>query len=58
MNPISQADPAFIQRNLDQIPMGRWASADEMAGPALFLASDASSFMTGQTLVVDGGHLA
>jgi NAD(P)-dependent dehydrogenase (short-subunit alcohol dehydrogenase family) len=58
MNPIDAADPAFIRRNLDQIPMGRWASADEMAGPAVFLASDAASFMTGQTLVVDGGHLA
>jgi NAD(P)-dependent dehydrogenase (short-subunit alcohol dehydrogenase family) len=40
----------------EQIPMGRWASAGEIAEAVLFLASQRSSFMTGQALVVDGGE--
>ena len=40
----------------ERIPMGRWASVDEIAEGILFLASARSSFMTGQALVIDGGE--
>ena len=40
------------------VPMARWGKPEEMAGPAVFLASDASSFMTGQVLAIDGGQSA
>ena len=38
-----------------RVPMQRWGRVEEIAEPALFLASSASSFMTGQVLIVDGG---
>ncbi len=40
----------------DRVPMGRWASVEEIAESVLFLVSDRSSYMTGQILVVDGGE--
>jgi len=48
--------PALEAHIGTRIPMGRWASVDEIAEAVLFLASDRSSFMTGQALVVDGGE--
>ena len=43
---------------LMRTPMGRFGKTEELVGAAIYLASDASSFVTGQTLVVDGGFLA
>jgi 2-deoxy-D-gluconate 3-dehydrogenase len=43
---------------VDMIPMGRWGEAEEIVGGAVFLASEAASFVTGTTLVIDGGQTA
>lgn len=46
-----------VQAINDRIPMGRWGNPEDLAGPAVFLASDASAYVNGQLLVVDGGYL-
>jgi gluconate 5-dehydrogenase len=49
--------PEFEGEVASSIPMGRWGSPEEIAPLALYLASDASSYMTGSVLVIDGGKL-
>lgn len=53
---FTSQDEDFVQRLTSLIPMGRMACADEYQGAIQFLASDASSYMTGQVLVMDGGR--
>jgi NAD(P)-dependent dehydrogenase (short-subunit alcohol dehydrogenase family) len=55
---VEDADPQFIQNFNKLSPLGRVCKKEELIGPFVFLASDASSYMTGSTLVVDGGWTA
>lgn len=52
------ADPEKRQKLLSRIPMERFGTPGELAAPAVFLASDASAYMTGQLLIIDGGWAA
>jgi NAD(P)-dependent dehydrogenase (short-subunit alcohol dehydrogenase family) len=49
-------DPAFVKQLASRIPMGRMANEGEFKGAVVYLASEASSFVTGHNLVIDGGR--
>ena len=50
-------DPIRSKSILDRIPAGRWGEAEDFKGPIVFLASDASSYMSGSVMLVDGGWM-
>lgn len=58
LNGALTGDSEFDQWVIDRTPAGRWGSPEDLVGAALFLASGASDFVTGQIIYVDGGFLA
>jgi 2-deoxy-D-gluconate 3-dehydrogenase len=53
-----RADPVRNKEIIGRIPTGRWGTPDDLKGAAVFLASDASGYINGYTIAVDGGWLA
>jgi NAD(P)-dependent dehydrogenase (short-subunit alcohol dehydrogenase family) len=58
MNLPLKEDPLVYREFVAKIPLGRWGELDEIKGLAVFLASDASSFITGAGITIDGGWTA
>jgi gluconate 5-dehydrogenase len=55
MSEVLQRNEAQSRKVMERVPMGRWGEPDEIAGPVVFLASDAARFITGLTIPIDGG---
>lgn len=49
------SDPEFYQKSIERTPAGRWGLPDDLVGATLLLASRASNYITGESIVVDGG---
>ena len=58
MTAPTRENPERSASFLNRIPLGRYGEPEELVGPVIFLASPMSSYITGATLVVDGGYLA
>jgi hypothetical protein len=57
MNTDTRSDPSYSEAAAKTIPMGFWGKPDDFKGPAIFLASEASSYVTGEILMVSGHGL-
>lgn len=55
---FNNQDKVFVKKFTSRVPLGRMAYADDLAGPLVFLASDASSYITGENIKIDGGFTA
>jgi len=55
MNADLRADPVRYKAMVDDVPLGRFGDAKDLLGTIIFLCSDASGYITGQTVYVDGG---
>ena len=53
-----RSEPSRMAETNTRIPMERWGTPEDLAGAAIFLASDASDYVNGFTIAVDGGFLA
>jgi NAD(P)-dependent dehydrogenase (short-subunit alcohol dehydrogenase family) len=52
----AQASPLFAEKVVPRIPMRRWGKPEDFGGIAVYLASDASAYHTGETFIIDGGY--
>src|SRR5450432_654698 len=52
----AQSAPAFAERVIPRVPMRRWGNPEDFGGIAVYLASDASKYHSGDTFVIDGGY--
>jgi NAD(P)-dependent dehydrogenase (short-subunit alcohol dehydrogenase family) len=55
---VRENDPNWEDEKSEKVPLGRLAEPEEVAEPAVFLASDGASYMTGHVMIVDGGYIA
>jgi NAD(P)-dependent dehydrogenase (short-subunit alcohol dehydrogenase family) len=56
MTAMAQASPAFSEKVIPRVPMRRWGQPRDFGGIAVYLASDASAYHSGDTFVIDGGY--